>query len=471
MKRSRGNGELQKQAIKWGDTITPISIFHRLKGTKKFLLESSGAHDQKGRFSFIGVNPYKEIIGSKKNSTVINLTTGEEETIEQLPLEVVKEHTPNIDLPLPYAFYGGAIGYIGYDTIRQYEYIGEKLEDEIEMPDVHMMFYQDVIVFDHMKQKVTLLTMDLNGDREESILEERLVEMEEEIWTHEKPLKEEELHVSFQPSIQKSRFLEMVETAKRHIVEGDIFQVVLSQRMKASFEADPFTFYRKLRVANPSPYMYFIDFNDYIVLGASPESLIKTTGKEVITNPIAGTRPPRGATEQEDAQLATELLADEKELAEHKMLVDLSRNDLGRVCEISSITIPKYMAIERYQHVMHIVSEVHGTLTDNYTGLDALISALPAGTVSGAPKIRAMQIINDLEDKKRGVYAGAVGYININGDLDLALAIRTMVIKGNNAYVQAGAGIVYDSDPESEYLETLNKARALLEVSKHDITH
>ncbi|GAB2557448.1 anthranilate synthase component I [Gracilibacillus alcaliphilus] len=447
-----------------GDTITPISVFNRIQGKKKFLLESSGNHSEKGRFSFIGLNPYKEVIGTGVDTVVVDHTKATEEHLQEKPLEVVKAHIPNEDIPLPFAFYGGAIGFIGYDAIRQYEYIGEMLEDEIDMPDVHMMFYQDVIVFDHMKQLITIMTVDLDGTRNEALLTEQLHQLQEQILTPESFSPDKELAVSFAPSIPKQEFLQMVEEAKQHIVDGDIFQVVLSQRMKATFEADPFVFYRKLRVANPSPYMYFIDFDDYIVLGASPESLIKTTGSHVVTNPIAGTRP-RGKTEQEDKQLAAELLADEKELAEHKMLVDLSRNDLGRVCETGSITIPKYMTIERYQHVMHIVSEVHGELTAAYTGLDALISALPAGTVSGAPKIRAMQIINELEQKKRGTYAGAVGYINMNGDLDLALAIRTMVIKGEHAYVQAGAGIVYDSNPESEYQETLNKAKSLLEVS------
>ncbi|WP_207302273.1 anthranilate synthase component I [Gracilibacillus phocaeensis] len=448
-----------------GDTITPITIFHRLKGKKKFLLESSGSHSDKGRYSFLGLNPYKEIIGAAAETVVKNHTTGTEEKVQEKPLEVVKAHIPKEELPLPYAFYSGAIGYIGYDTIRQYEDIGELLDDEIHMPDVHMMFYQDVIVFDHMKQQLTLMTVNLDGTRENQQLEQQLEKLQEDILTPESYMPDEDLAISFNTSISKEKFMGMVEEAKQHIKDGDIFQVVLSQRMKASFTADPFVFYRKLRVANPSPYMYFIDFDDYIVLGASPESLIKTTGTQVVTNPIAGTRP-RGQTVEEDQQLALDLLADDKELAEHKMLVDLSRNDLGRVCETGSITIPKYMEVERFQHVMHIVSEVHGQLTPAYTGLDALISALPAGTVSGAPKIRAMQIINDLENKKRGTYAGAVGYINMNGDLDLALAIRTMMIKGQLAYVQAGAGIVYDSDPALEYQETLNKAKSLLEVTQ-----
>lgn len=448
-----------------GDMITPISVFNRITGRKKFLLESSANHGEKGRFSFIGFDPYKEIIGTAAETTVHNHTDGTSESLGKKPLEVVKDHIPNEELPLPFVFYGGAIGYIGYDAIREYEDIGKVLEDEIDMPDVHMMFYQDVVVFDHLKQQISMMTINLDGTRNDQQLQKALDQLQEQIQTPEKLVEEEEWNIHFKPSIRKEQFLQLVEKAKEHIINGDIFQVVLSQRMKATFEADPYTFYRKLRVANPSPYMYYIDFDDYMVVGASPESLIKTTGQKVITNPIAGTRP-RGKTVEEDQRLARELLADDKELAEHKMLLDLSRNDLGRVCETDSITIPKKMVIERYQHVMHIVSEVHGQLTEEFTGLDALISALPAGTVSGAPKIRAMQIINNLEDKKRGAYAGAIGYINMNGDLDLALAIRTMVIKGNTAYMQAGAGIVYDSDPESEYEETINKAKSILEVNK-----
>ncbi|MCT2538185.1 anthranilate synthase component I [Aquibacillus koreensis] len=453
-----------------GDMLTPISVFNRLNGKRKFMLESSANHGEKGRYSFIGLNPFKEIVGDAVQTTVHNLKNGEKKVEARKPLEVVKEHIPNEALDLPFAFYGGAIGYIGYDAIRQYEYIGEALEDEIDMPDVHVMMYQDVVVFDHKSQTVTVITVNLDGSRSDQDLEDNLHQLEKEIGKQEAESPSQAFDVSFEASIQKETFVEMVNKAKQHITDGDIFQVVLSQRMKASFDADPFTFYRRLRIANPSPYMFFIDFDDYIVLGASPESLIKIDGSKVVTNPIAGTRP-RGKTTEEDQALAAELLSDEKELAEHKMLVDLSRNDLGRVCEIGSISIPKYMTIERYQHVMHIVSEVQGTLTKDYSGLDALISTLPAGTVSGAPKIRAMQIINNLETKKRGVYAGAVGYINMNGDLDLALAIRTMVIKGNQAYVQAGAGVVYDSDPEAEYQETLNKAKSLLEVNKHDLVN
>ncbi|WP_077623571.1 anthranilate synthase component I [Sediminibacillus massiliensis] len=463
---SESKSPLYKTTQLNGDTLTPISVFNRLEGKKKFLLESSASHSGKGRYSFIGMNPYKEIIGDDE-STTVKSAAGQFDELQERPLEVLSRQISNQELLLPFPFYGGAVGYIGYDAIRQYEYIGGPLRDDINMPDMHMMFYQDVVVFDHLRQTVSILVINLNGNRTEEDLDQALRLLQEEITKPKVEPNQTLENVSFEPFIDQETFMNMVDKAKRHIVDGDIFQVVLSQRMKASFDVDPFTFYRHLRRANPSPYMFYLDFEDYIVLGASPESLIKTKGRQLITNPIAGTRP-RGATEEEDIRLGEELLADEKEQAEHKMLVDLSRNDLGRVCEVGSITIPKYMVIERYQHVMHIVSEVQGNLRPEYNGIDALISTLPAGTVSGAPKIRAMQIINELEQERRGVYAGAVGYINMNGDVDLALAIRTLVVKDKHAYVQAGAGIVYDSDPASEYQETLNKAKSLLEVNIHD---
>lgn len=453
-----------------GDMLTPIAVFNRIEGKKKFILESSAGHGEKGRYSFIGSNPFKEIVGSKDSAVIYDHEAGTEEMVADHPLEVVKRHIPQQQLDIPFAFYGGAIGYIGYDTIRQYEDIGPVLDDEIDMPELHLLFYQNVIVFDHKKQSVTIIATNLSGNRTDADLTKDINQLEKQMKTDIAEIIDDNFTLQFKASIDQEQFVEMVETAKQHITDGDVFQVVLSQRMKAKFTVDPFTFYRRLRLTNPSPYMFFIDFDRYIVLGASPESLIKTKNNEVTTNPIAGTRP-RGKTDEHDQQLADELLADDKERAEHKMLVDLSRNDLGRVCEVGTITIPKYMLVERYQHVMHIVSEVKGQLTKDFTGIDALIATLPAGTVSGAPKIRAMQIINQLETKKRGVYAGSVGYINMNGDLDLALAIRTMVVKGKMAYVQAGAGIVYDSDPVSEYQETLNKAKSLLEVAGNDTTH
>ncbi len=461
------NIPVYKQMQVNGDTLTPISVFKRLKGERKFLLESLGSESEKGRYSFLGADPYKEIVGDGNQAFIKDTLSDHAFTETGRPLEVAKQHLREEELPLPFPFYGGAVGYIGYDAIRQYEDIGDVANDEIAMPDMHLLFYQDVIVFDHLHHTVSLVAIDMTGERTEQELEQRLSDLHRMVSMGKEDDSSLLEPVEFTPELGKQEFMKRVEQAKQHIVDGDIFQVVLSQRMKASFDADPFTFYRHLRRANPSPYMFYLDFDDYVVLGASPESLIKTKGDQIITNPIAGTRR-RGRTTAEDDKLAGELIADEKELAEHKMLVDLSRNDLGRVCRVGSISIPKYMTIERYQHVMHIVSEVQGTLLAGYSGLDALAATLPAGTVSGAPKIRAMQIINDLEKERRGVYAGAVGYLNMNGDVDLALAIRTMVIKDNKAYVQAGAGIVFDSDPAAEYQETLNKAKSLLEVNQHD---
>ncbi|MED3653001.1 anthranilate synthase component I [Heyndrickxia sporothermodurans] len=451
------------------DMLTPIAVFNRINGKKKFLLESSLKHDGNGRYSFIGMNPYMEFIGegdqvsiSKPNKSVT--------TERGKPLDLLKNHIPKLDqFPLDFPFFGGGIGFIGYDAIRQYETIGPDLEDEQKIPDVHFMFYQDVIIFDHKTQMLFIVSLNLDEKRTEKDLIEKIAEIKESLFTKEEPqlFDLSKVPIHFKPLMEKEDFLEKVQIAQEFIRKGDIFQIVLSQKMKGRMDSDPFQFYRKLRNANPSPYMFYIDFDEYVLLGASPESLIKTIGSQVITNPIAGTRP-RGNTQLEDSYYEKELLEDEKELAEHRMLVDLSRNDIGRVCEPGSITIPKYMVIEKYQHVMHIVSEVKGMMKPEFTGIDALKVCLPAGTVSGAPKIRAMQIINELEKQKRGVYAGAIGYINVNGNMDFALAIRTLVIKDGVAYLQAGAGIVHDSIPENEYIETLNKAKSLLEVNKDD---
>lgn len=445
-----------------GDTLTPISIYQRLEGKKKFLLESSLKHEDSGRYSFIGANPAYEIKGTE-NQTIIT-SEGKEEIVTEKPLDVLKELMPKLEEEVPsfMPLIGGAIGFVGYDVIRHYENIGETPVDEFLIPDVHFMMFEELVVFDHLEQKVYLVGIPLLERTTEEDIKNELEKIRCEI-LHGK--EKEQLPVSlssFQASISKEQFIEKVKKAKEYIVEGDIFQVVLSQRLKAKIEGEPFSFYRKLRVQNPSPYMYYLDFGDYIVAGASPESLIKASDNQVITNPIAGTRP-RGKTPEEDERLAAELINDEKELAEHQMLVDLGRNDIGRVSEFGSIQIEKYMAIEKYKHVMHIVSEVSGTLTSQYSPLDALIACLPAGTVSGAPKIRAMEIINELEEVKRGVYSGAVGYLSANGNMDFALAIRTMIMKGEEVYIQSGAGIVFDSVPETEYEETLHKLRLFLE--------
>ncbi|AJH21810.1 MULTISPECIES: anthranilate synthase component I [Bacillus] len=448
-----------------GDSITPISLYRRMKGKKKFLLESSQLHPDKGRYSYLGCNPYGEVksVGIEVERTMY----GQTEKLQGNVLQVLEEVIAPSLVESPFPFCGGAVGYIGYDVIRQYENIGADLHDPLNIPEVHLLLYREFTVYDHLRQKFSFVYVCREDDSAsyEEVYERLQVYKEEVLKGEEAEVNEIQSTLSFTSSITEKEFCEMVETAKEHIRAGDIFQVVLSQRLKSECKGDPFALYRKLRIANPSPYMFYIDFQDYVVLGSSPESLLSVREDKVMTNPIAGTRP-RGKTEQEDEEIEKELLGNEKERAEHMMLVDLGRNDIGRVSEIGSVMIDKYMKVEKYSHVMHIVSEVYGTLRKRISGFDALAYCLPAGTVSGAPKIRAMEIINTLEHEKRNVYAGAVGYISFSGNLDMALAIRTMVVKDEKAYVQAGAGIVYDSDPVAEYEETLNKARALLEVMK-----
>ncbi|MDL0436134.1 MULTISPECIES: anthranilate synthase component I [unclassified Niallia] len=445
-----------------GDTLTPISIYQKLTGEKKFLLESSLKHEASGRFSIIGSDPVFELIGNGPVTTVKRKDSVE--TVDEKALDLVKKLLPVQDLQLPYGLpiNAGAVGYVGYDNIRQYENIGPEAKDELKLPDVHLMFFEDFIIFDHLEQTVYLVASPLTDETTEEQLKNRLETRKQEIQSQYTESTEDVQLSAFKATVTKEEFVEKVNKAKQYIAEGDIFQVVPSQRMSADIKGSSFSYYRKLRVKNQSPYMYYLDFVDYAIVGSSPESLIKASDGTVITNPIAGTRP-RGATPEEDIELEADLLQDEKELAEHKMLVDLARNDVGKVSHFGSIKVEKYMKVEKYKHVMHIVSEVSGQIKDNQSSVDALISCLPAGTVSGAPKIRAMQIINELEGVKRGIYSGAVGYFSQNGNMDFALAIRTMIIKDDKAYIQAGAGIVYDSVPEKEYEETIHKLKVFLE--------
>ncbi|WP_274307376.1 anthranilate synthase component I [Solibacillus daqui] len=447
-----------------GDTLTPIAIYEALQAKQKVLFESNAKFKDSGRYSFIALDPIGELKGDAKISTY-KLSEDVEKTVEKPVLTVLKELLPIRTEALPFAFFGGVIGYFGYETAFHFEQIGEIIGDVYNMPDVHVFFYDTFIVMDHLLQQVSIVVIDLlqQGRSEQEMLE-KIQQIELQMTAN--VIQQQEVNqVNFEPTIEKQRFIEMVETAKDHIRRGDIFQVVLSQTFEANFNENPFALYRKLRTTNPSPYMFYMDFGPYTILGTSPESLVKVLNGIVTTNPIAGTKP-RGKTPQEDEVIAQMLLQDAKEIAEHKMLVDLGRNDVGRVSKIGTVEVKKYMQIEKYKYVMHIVSEVIGTLRDNAHLVDVLASSLPAGTVSGAPKIRAMQIINALEKRKRGIYAGAIGYLSTSGNMDLALAIRTMIVKDGKAYVQAGAGIVYDSVPESEYEETLNKAKALLEVRK-----
>lgn len=449
---------LQKNA----DTLTPVGIYKRLRGEKKFLLESSFEHETKGKYSYIGANPYEEIIGIGNETKVIHLETKEEKTYEMNTLDYLKQHFPAYDIDIPLPFTGGAIGYVSYDAIRDFVHIGTELEDKIEMPDYHFMVYDTIIVYEHRTEKAHIVAVNVNmtDDKE---LDERLQNINEALNEHIDIPHPERKPTTFTAQISKEDFMERVEVAKSYIEQGEAEQIVLSQRMVASLN-DPFSFYRQLRTANPSPYMFYIDFADYLIIGASPESLVQTNGTQVITNPIAGTRP-RGKSFEEDDQLARELLHDKKELAEHEMLVELSKTDLKQICDIESIHVPVLKEIVKYEHVMHIVSEVHGTLLENQSSIDALIACLPAGTVSGSPKQRAMQIINELETEKRGVYAGAIGYVSFSHDINLAIAIRSLVVKDGYAYLQTGAGIVADSIPEKEYEETLHKAKSLTNLN------
>ncbi|WP_409270334.1 anthranilate synthase component I [Neobacillus sp. SCS-31] len=444
-----------------GDTLTPVSIFQKLQGTKKFLLESSLKHSDVGRYSFIGACPAFELVSEGTNNRLI-MAGSEETAIEGNPLKIVENLLPQIEADVPFPFFGGAAGYAGYDVIRLYEDIGHVPDASLGLPDCHFMFFEEVIVYDHLEQKVYIAGVPLLAVTSDESLAARLEKRRIEL---AKPHFEIDpasfLLGTFTAEITKQTFIDKVNTVKRHIEEGDIFQAVLSQRMSSKFSGDSFSCYRRLRTHNPSPYMFYFDFGAYSVMGVSPESLVKMCGRMVYSNPIAGTRP-RGKSREEDLALSDELKRDEKELAEHRMLVDLGRNDLGRICQFGTVQVSKYLQIEKYRHVMHLVSELEGKLRPEFSPLDALAACLPAGTVSGAPKIRAMQIINEIEGMKRGLYSGAIGYISAGGQMDFALAIRTMVIKDDTAFIQAGAGIVHDSIPELEYEETIYKLKAFL---------
>lgn len=453
---------MYKRRVQNGDVLTPVTIFKRLTGTKKFLLESSFQHETKGKFSYIGANPYLEVIGHGKETTTIDLMTGVKKTYPLHALDYIKEYVPYIETDIPLSFTGGAIGYVSYDTVREFLHVGNDLPNDLEMPDVHFMLYDTIVAYEHRTEKVHLITMNVR-DESEAMLDEKLSLLSDQLHEFVHVAEPTNGSLTFTPEMDEAMFIEIVKRAKQFVDRDEVEQVVLSQRLVADVSCDPFAFYRHLRSQNPSPYMFYIDFHNYLIIGSSPESLVQTNGREVITNPIAGTRP-RGETVEEDVRLKQELLSDQKELAEHEMLVNLSKDDLALICERDSIKVPVHMDVVNYEHVMHIVSEVHGKLREGLTSIDALVACLPAGTVSGAPKERAMQIINELEKVRRGVYAGGIGFISFNRNINLAITIRSLVIKDDKAYVQVGAGIVKDSVPESEFAETLHKARSLTNI-------
>jgi anthranilate synthase component 1 len=442
------------------DLETPVSAFLKLRGSDPefpaFLLESAEQGQRVGRFSFIGVRPRK----------VVRWSLGDEGDPYAVAEAEVRRYSqaPLADLP-PFA--GGAVGFFGYDLVRTVEPLGEPNPDAIGLPDMALMLSDVLVAFDHLKHTITVL---VNVYAEDGDVDAAYADARATIAKARRLLAGPVPAVAptpararpvFSSNMPRESFEAMVGRIIEYVHAGDAFQVVPSQRWSAPLDADPFSIYRGLRVVNPSPYMYFLDFLDFQVAGASPEPLLTVSGRHVATRPIAGTRP-RGADAAEDVVIAEGLLEDEKERAEHVMLVDLGRNDLGRVCEYGSVQVDTFMAIETYSHVMHIVSSVSGTLRDEIGPMDALRSVLPAGTLSGAPKVRAMQIIDELEPVKRGGYGGAIGYLSYTGDLDTCIHIRTVVIKDGVAHVQAGGGTVADARPDYEFAESEAKARGVL---------
>lgn len=470
------------------DLETPVSVFLKLKtfvASQKersaFLFESIERGVQMGRYSFIGLSAETDI--QLKDGVVTTRRSDGESTSAEVaaddPFAAVRAelntsqllHDPEAALPPPF---GGAVGYVGFDIVKYFENITLPATKENDLPDYRFMFPRTLVVFDHVKSEIEILTQSDQSDPSEAHAK-ACQEIESILRVLDAPLEatvrsERRSATSTAESgdpladltsnFDREAFMEIVEKAQEHIRAGDAFQIVLSQRLTGTTKVSPFQIYRALRILNPSPYLFFLDFDDFQLIGSSPEMMVRLTNGRLQVNPIAGTRP-RGKTIAEDNELAEDLLADAKERAEHVMLVDLGRNDLGRVCQTATVTVDEFMAVERYSHVMHLVSRVSGQLNEGLDMFDALKATFPAGTVSGAPKIRAMEILSELEQQRRGHYAGAVGYFGRSGDMDMCITIRTMLVRGEQYSVQAGAGIVVDSDPAREYQESLDKLGAL----------
>lgn len=453
------------------DNQTPINIYGALAAhsDNSFILESVSNVAQWDRYSFIGAAPRQEI--EIRGNTAKIRTGSHTEMVEvSEPIAFLKEHMAQYRAPvLPAApnFTGGLIGYFGYDTVR---YVEKKLthvpEDDVHMPDCHLFLYDELVAYDHLSSNgIVILNLHADGDlnAQYAAAQWRAEELVQVIQNyHAAPQSYSKTNMPVVHSnMTKESFGEMVDQAKEYIRNGDIFQIVLSQRFEISNPPDSFAVYRRLRATNPSPYLYYFHTPKYDVAGASPEMLAKVSDGVLHNRPIAGTRP-RGRTVEEDMENERELRTDPKELAEHTMLVDLGRNDVGKVSEFGSVEVTRYMVTERASKVMHLVSDVEGRLRSDKTALDALMAVLPAGTLSGAPKVRAMELIDQFENKKRGLYGGTVGYLGFDGSMNTCIAIRTVVFANQKAYVQAGAGIVADSVPEREYYETVNKALAVI---------
>jgi len=455
------------------DLETPMSVYLKLarQGVASFLLESVEGGEQVSRYSFLGVNP-RAVYTFKGNiitRTVDGKTTTETLPDGQDPLHVVKAEmtsvTPVKIEGLP-RLVGGAVGYLSYDIVRYFERLPQTAREEIDVPEAAFMLPDTLVIFDHAKHQLIVLANAHNVGNPEAAYRDAVARIDQIVVSLGDSLPalntaSAPLDAEFSTSVSKAEFEDNVRRAKEYIAAGDAFQIVLSQRLTRRTSADAIAIYRALRATNPSPYMFYLNFGgDFTLMGASPEMLVRLEDGIGTTRPIAGTRP-RGKDEAEDNALAVELLADEKERAEHVMLVDLGRNDLGRVSDYGTVKVTNLMSVERYSHVMHIVSQVQGRVRRDMDAFDLLRATFPAGTLSGAPKVRAMEIIEELEGLRRSFYGGAVGYFSYDGSMDMCITIRALLMQRDTLYIQAGAGIVADSDPEKEYYETLNKARAL----------
>ncbi|WP_432644981.1 anthranilate synthase component I [Methanobrevibacter sp.] len=464
----------------FSDIATPIEVLRILKGISNhtYMLESVEDSKKWGRYSFLGFNPLLEVtcqdgIVHIRGDKDFNELNDDEIIIESdSPGEVIKDlvrknKSPKLEY-LP-TFTGGFVGYFAYDYIKYCEpSLNLDAKNQDQFKDIDLMLFDKVIAFDNFKQKIIII-INMKTDELENNYNKACEELKSiaNLIKTGKKVKIQPLNLKseFEPVFSREKYCEMVKKAKNYIYEGDIFQVVLSNRIEADISGSLFDTYRVLRTTNPSPYMFYFSSNDIEIAGASPETLVKLTDDKLYTFPLAGTRP-RGRTEKEDLMLEEELLTDEKELAEHNMLVDLGRNDIGKISEIGSVSVDKYLSIEKFSHVMHIGSTVSGTLRSDLDSLSAIDSILPAGTLSGAPKLRACEIINELEDNKRGIYGGAIGYVDLSGNIDTCISIRIAFARNNKVFIRSGAGIVADSVPDKEFDECLNKAAAVINALK-----
>jgi len=451
-------------------TIDPLDAYIRMKkpGESSFLFESADLGGKSARFSFIG--SAAKVIGVKDGSIYLN---GTKIVYKDGPVIFLKDLLSGFETADPVflgekasipVFYGGLAGYISYDFIRYFDDIGVSACDDMGCMDAELIMAEELAVFDHRMKKLLLIANDFSSGSaniKSAVARIGLMKSSLDKAQYARPASEEAAGLEVKFPTSREKFVQMVERAKEYILDGDAFQIVLSQRAEVDANIDPAVLYATLKKINPSPYMYFLEFGDTGIVGSSPEILVKVEDRKVTVRPIAGTRP-RGRDEAADMALEKEMKSDPKELAEHVMLVDLGRNDVGKVSKFGSVKVDDFMTVEKYSHVQHIVSNVVGELQDDKDSIDVLVATFPAGTVSGAPKTRAMQIIEELEGRRRGLYAGCVGYFCFNQNSDLAIAIRTILLKNGKAYVQAGAGIVMDSVPENEYVESMNKGAAML---------